>query len=177
MGAAFAWVAKLFDFFASLFPRLLVIQWSHGGVKYRHGKTRVRLLPGLHVYWPIVTTVETCAVVRQVVNMTAQLLQTADGRAVVVGCIVEYEVEDVLVFLSECEEPVAAIASVAMSAVRDVVVEVDSNDCEPDEMDHALKCAATERLRPYGVRVLSARLSDFAAVRPIHLTGVEWGAK
>jgi regulator of protease activity HflC (stomatin/prohibitin superfamily) len=167
------WFGELARFFAKWFPRILVVQWSQGGVKYPRGKVRRVLKPGVHVYWPLLTPVETCEVVRQVIETQVQLLRTKDRVTVAVSCVLEFEVSDVMKFLSECAEPDEAVASVSLGAVKDVITEMTYGDdgSEQDEMDHDLLKALRKSLRPYGVRLLTARLSNLAPVRPIHLTG------
>lgn len=171
LDSALGWIGKLADFFGSLFPRLLIVQASHRAVKYVRGHTVVALDAGLHWYWPVVTTVETCAVVRQVLNMPTQLLETQDGVPVAVGGMVEYEISDPIRFLAECENGYEAIANVATGAIRKVVTALDYDDRDEAGMDEHLTKAVRADLRVYGVRVRRARLSDMAKVRPIHLTG------
>ncbi len=170
--SALGWIGEVARFVGSLFPRLLVVQASHRAIKYVHGKTVRELGPGLHIYWPLVTPVETCAVVRQVLNMPTQLLETRDGEPVAVGGVVEYEVTDAVKFLAECENGYEAIATVAMAGIRKVVTSTQYEGvAETGRLDRQLASAVRSSLRPYGVRVLSARLSDLARVRPVHHTG------
>ena len=167
--SALGWIGEVARFVGSLFPRLLIVQRSHRAVKYVRGAHVRELLPGLHVYWPLVTVVETCAVVRQVLNLPTQLLETADLVPVAAGGIVEYEVDDAVLFLAECENGYEAISAVATAAIRRVVTEREYENL--GGLDLALTRAARRDLRSYGVRVLRARLSDLAKVRPVHLTG------
>lgn len=171
--SAFTWLGQLAEWFASWFPRLLVVQSSHRAVKYVRGATPVLLAPGLHVYWPLVTPVETCAVVRQVVEVPAHLLETADRAAVVVSGVIEYEIGDALVFLAEAENGYLSLEKVAAATIRSYVLESTTDELrENDDMTRRmLTSMLQEDLQPYGVRVLGARLADCARVRPIHLTG------
>lgn len=169
--SALGWVGDVARFVASLFPRLLVVQASHRAVKYIRGRHVRQLEPGLHVYWPLVTPVESCAVVRQVLNMPTQLLESADGVPVAAGGVVEYEIENAVKFLAECENGYEAIAAVATAAIRAVVTSRPYDERADDQMDRELTLAVRRDLRVYGVRVRRARLSDLARVRPVHLTG------
>lgn len=167
---AFGWLGEIARFVGSLIPRLLVVQKSHRAVKYVHGKNVVLLEPGLHVYWPLVTPVEMCAVVRQVINLPTQLLETRDGTPVAAGGVIEYEIKDAVRFLAELENGYEAIAAVALASVRQVITASVHGD-EPELLDEELTVAVKRDLRSYGVRVRRARLSDLARVRPVHLTG------
>lgn len=171
LDSALGWIGEVARFVGSLFPRLLIVQSSHRAVKYVLGRTPVVLKPGPHVYWPLVTPVETCAVVRQVLNMPTQLLETEDCVPVAVGGVVEYEVADPLAFLAETENGYEAISAVATAAIRRAVTCRNYEDLNGSDLDRSLCRMVSRDLRPYGVRVLRARLSDLAKVRPVHLTG------
>jgi len=171
LDAALGWIGEVARFVGSLFPRLLIVQRSHRAVKYVRGSRVRELAPGLHIYWPLVTLVESCAVVRQVLNMPTQLLETEDCVPIAVGGVVEYEIDNAVLFLAECENGYEAISAVASAAIRRVVTEREYEDLGAAGLDLALTRAARRDLRAYGVRVLRARLSDLAKVRPIHLTG------
>lgn len=171
--SALGWIGEIARFVGSLFPRLLIVQASHRGVKYVWGREVVELEPGPHVYWPLVTPVELCAVVRQTIDLPAQLLETADGQVVVASGAIEYEIEDAVAFLAQAENGYDSIRLVATGAVRDMVTDCTLEELRADRgmADRLLTGHAQDDLEPYGVRVLRARLSDFARVRPIHLTG------
>lgn len=171
--SALGWIGEIARFVGSLFPRLLIVQASHRGVKYVWGRRVVELPPGPHVFWPLVTPVELCAVVRQTLDLPAQLLETAEGQVVVASGAIEYEIRDVVAFLAEAENGYDSIRLVATGAVRDVVTDCTLEELRGDRemLDRLLTGHVQDDLAPYGVRVLRARLSDFARVRPIHLTG------
>lgn len=172
--SALGWIGEIARFLGSLVPRLLIVQSSHRAVAYRWGRHVVELGPGPHVYWPLVTPIETCAVVRQVLDLPTQLLETADGRTVVASGVIEYEIANVVAFLAETENGYDSIRLVATAAVRNLVMDSTREElgaADADVAERLLTSAVQEDLEPYGVRVLRARLSDFAAVRAVHLTG------
>lgn len=173
MEAAFAWLGRLAEFFGSFFPRLLIVKSSHRAVKYVFGRKRVLLPPGVHVYWPIVTEVEMCAVVRQVLNLPTQLLETKDGHTVAVGGLVVYEIDDALTFLADNENAYEAIDDVATGAIRKVIVNTILQELRAGraKLDGRLSRETQKLLSDFGVRVLYARLTDFARVRALHLSG------
>ena len=78
MESALGWLQSIFDTILKLFPRLLIVGATHGGVKFVRGSKVVELKPGLHLYWPIVTEIETYCVVRQVIDLPTYTLTTKD---------------------------------------------------------------------------------------------------
>lgn len=172
--SALGWIGDLARFLGSLLPRLMVVQASHRAVKYVRGRRVVLLEPGVHVYWPIVTPIEFCAVVRQVKAVPTQVLETADDQTVAVSGVVEFEIVDPIAFLARTEDGWNSAVFLAAAAIRRVVMKHDRDDlCDaPEATDLRLTRQAQRWLAPYGVRVLRLRLADFARVRPIHLTGI-----
>lgn len=171
--SALGWIGQLAEFLGAWFPRLLVVQSSHRAVKYRNGHTPILLEPGRHVYWPIMSPIETCAVVPQVDDMPTQLLETADGVAVAVGAVAEFEVEDAVAFLAQTQNGFAVVRMIVAACVRDVVITTPYDDVTADAaaLNRRLTRQSRRALRPYGVLVRRVRLTDYARVRPIHLTG------
>jgi regulator of protease activity HflC (stomatin/prohibitin superfamily) len=173
LSAAFGWLDQLAQFVGALFPRLLVVKTSDRVLKYVRGRTQVLLEPGLHVYWPLVTELEACCVVRQVVVHKPHVLETADGVQVIAAGITSYRIVDPVQFLAENEDPYSTIDDVVAAAIRQVVVSRDYDvlgDALP-ETDAELTAASRRLLRPFGVRVEHTRLTDFARTRTVHLTG------
>lgn len=173
MEAAFAWIGKLADFVGSLLPRLLIVKSTHRGVKYVFGSQLVALDPGVHVYWPIVTEIEVCAVVRQVLNLKSQILETKDGHTVVAGGLVVYEINDAQTFLADNENSFETIDDVATAAIRKVVISSTLDELREGraKLDNRLSRETQKLLRVFGVSVEYARLTDFARVRAYHLSG------
>lgn len=173
MEAAFAWIGKLAEFFGAMFPRLLIVKTSDRVVKYVHGDRRVLLQPGLHLYWPFVTAIETCVVVRQVSVLKTHIIETSDGYAVVVGGLVVYEIEDAETFLANNENAYDVIDDVASAAIRKVVIssKLDKLRLGRAKLDARLTNEIQKLLRPFGAKVEYARLTDFARVRAFHLSG------
>lgn len=177
--SAFSWLSQLVQFLGSLIPRLLVVQWSHRAVKYRNGYDRILLEPGRHLYWPIMSPIEICAVVRQTLDVPTRALETADGHAVVASGVVEYEIVDAVTFLSESENGYDSIRLVAGAAlwrsVRQSTLEELREDGE--SMQRLLVAEMQEDLAPYGVKVLTTQYGDLAETSPMHLTGAAGGSE
>lgn len=175
--SALSWLGDLARFLGSFFPRLLIVQSSHRYVKYVHGARVVVLNPGLHIYWPLVTAVEWCAVVRSGLDLPTQVLETADGQTVAASGVIEFEVEDPVKFLAECENGYVTARIVASAALRRVILDNTRAELRADSelVDTLLYDEIQEALEPYGLHVLRAGLKDLAPVRALHLTGMPPG--
>lgn len=175
IASAFSWVADVAEFLGSLLPRLVVVQSTHRAVKYALGRRPTLLEPGVHVYWPVVSPVESCAVVRQTIDVPARLVETADGYSVVCSAVVEYEIDDAVAFLARTENGYDSVRLVAGSAVWEYVREstLEELRSQSDIARRLMVGAMQDDLRPYGVLVLGAQVADLARVRALHLTGLD----
>jgi len=174
MDSALGWLGDLARWLAAWVPRLLIVRATHGGVAFVHGR-RVRVLrPGLRVYWPLVTEVDTCPVVRQVLNLPTQTLMTADGHAVVASGIVVYSVADVEAFLARNFDGDQAVADLALAALRKVVVSQALAQLQAGRrsVDGLLTREARRVLGDLGCDVEAVRLTDFAQARVLSLVGM-----
>jgi regulator of protease activity HflC (stomatin/prohibitin superfamily) len=171
--SALSWLGDLARFLGSTFPRLLVVQSSHRAVKYKNGHTPILLAPGRHLYWPLMSPIEYCPVVRQVISIPTQLLETADDQTVAASGVLEFEIQDAILFLAQTESGWEAVRAVGSAAIRRVVMKQERAAlCDaPEAIDLRLTRQAQRWLQAYGVKVLRLRLADFARVRAVHLSG------
>jgi len=169
---ALGWIGKLAEFLGSTIPRLLIVKRDQRALKYIHGHKLALLEPGIHFYWPLVTEIEWCHVVRQILVHQPHVVETQDGIPVVVAGVTAYHVRDPVKFLAENEDPYNVIDDVAAAAIRKVIVSRTHGLLSQalPETDTELTTATRSLLRPFGVRVEYTRLTDLAKVRPIHLT-------
>lgn len=175
MTGLFGWLSELFTWLGAWIPRLLVLKSSEAGVKYVHGWKPVRLGPGLHVYWPVVTLIERTSVVNQVLDLSEQKLVTADDKTVLVSGLVSYTIVDVMAFLAENENSFQVIDNVATAAIEDVITTTTYDELRTGrkKLRAKLKRACKRELKGYGVAVSSVRLTDFAPARVLCLSGVQ----
>ena len=129
--------------------------------------------PGLHVFWPITTSVETYPVVRQVVNLPNQTLLTRDGKVVVASGVVVYSISDLHRFLVENFDAAESVSELGLAGVRRAITQRSFDDLRNGraDTDNRLTAECQRLLDDLGVRVEYARLTDFAPVRAFALLG------
>lgn len=170
MSGAFEWLNRLAQAIINLWPTWMVINATEAGVKFVGGKKVVPYGPGIVFYWPARTEVKTWPIVRQPVDLPSQTITTKDGKTIAVGGAFEYEVTDVRKLLTTTFAPDASMRLHGAVAVRSVC----SARTYEELMDQravrfAIRRELRKRLRPFGVRVLSANLTDFAPARVFKL--------
>lgn len=174
MDAAFAWLGHLAEWLGAFIPRIRIVRSTHGGVRFRNGKTATEIKPGIIVYWPIVTEVDIIPVARQTNNLPTQSLLTKDGKTVVVGGVVVYAIADVVACISRNWDVTETINDITMVAITEVIT---SNTLEylqtnmTGDVLNQLTRATRKRLRPYGVKVYRTALTDFSTCMVIKNIG------
>ncbi len=174
MGAAFEWLNQLIEAFYKLFPRIIVVRATHGGVKWVCGNRVKPLLPGLHIYWPLTTDAEIIVTARQTLAIPDQVLTTKDGKKVSVKTLVVYRIRDVVHAIGRVNFDVdTTVNDLTQSAVMRVVAihtydEIVAGIAD-DSLTETLTHAVRRELRQFGVYVVRSKLVDFAECRVLKL--------
>jgi regulator of protease activity HflC (stomatin/prohibitin superfamily) len=173
MDTAFGWIGQIFQAILKVFPSLIIVPATHAGVAFVHGRRVKEWSPGLHVYWPLVTTIKVMAIVRQTQMIRSKVVMTKDLKTVIVGALVTYFVDDIVTALSKVADLPSDIMERSMEAILTEVSEKTLAETQSDRM--AFNRTLTERvgrsLNGYGVQVIQAQLTEFAPCRAFALTG------
>jgi len=170
MESAFAWLNQLIEAFYRLFPRVLIVRATHGGVKWVRGKKIKPLLPGLHLYWPLVTEVEIVVTARQTLAIPDQVLATRDDKGIVVKTLVVYRIPDPVRAIGKMNWDVdTTINDMTQAAVVRVIATHTYDEIMHGMADETLTTTLTrevrKELRQFGVHVTRCKLVDFAKCR------------
>jgi regulator of protease activity HflC (stomatin/prohibitin superfamily) len=177
--AALGWLGTVFESLLTLFPRLVIVRSTHQGIKWRGGKKPVRLAPGVHAYWPLVSEVELRVVARQTVNLVTQVLMTKDKQSAVVGGFVVYSIDDIVRAMGEKNWDVDdTLTNIAMAAIVEVVTshtldELLSGISEGrnSTVHRKLTLTCRKQLKQFGVAIQRAGITDFSQTRVYRLVG------
>lgn len=174
MDGLFGVLGQFFEWFGRLFPRVVIIRATHAGIAFVRGKHKRLWKAGLHVYWPFWTQYLVTPVVRQTLNLTEQTLLTKDHRTIAVNGIVIYEIADVTKILGEVYDADQAISDMCLAAMKSVILNktLDELATQGETVDKELTAHVRAAVRPFGVRVIQAMLSDLAPCRVIKRWGV-----
>lgn len=165
METAFAWLGEIMHWIGKWFPRLVIVRSTHAGVRFRHGARPSPLLPGLRMYWPLVTEIEIIPTARQTHNLPTQALLTSDGRKVVVSGVVVYRINDIVATIARNWDVSDTLNDISMVAITKIVT---THPLEyllqhlTDEVQEKLTHETRRRLRRYGVAVYWTALTDFS---------------
>lgn len=173
MDSAFAWIGQLVEYFGQFVPRWVILDTTEGAVKFVGGKTAVALGPGIHWYWPLMTTIQHYPTARQADDLRAQTIVTTDDKTVVVSGVLIYEVADIEKLLAHTHSAASTVTDIALTAIHDVCCQCSWEDLKARQrkgtLDTELRNTSQKALNDYGVRVIKTMLIDLAPCRVVKL--------
>ena len=173
MDNAFAWVNAIAGWIGQWIPHWQIIPATHGGVKFIRGHKVIALGPGWHMYWPLTTELLMYPVVRQTIPTRTQCLVTADDKTIEDCGMITYAIHDVEAILARTYDADNTIEESAMSAIGRVCCRMSWEDLkaglESGALNRTLRSAVRHELKPYGVTVIKATLTDMAPCRALKL--------
>lgn len=173
MNGALEWIGQLAQWFGQFFPRWIILNTTEGAVKFVKGSRVVMLQPGIHWYWPATTEVKAWVVARQAVDLPTQAVVTIDGKSISVGGAVIFRIVEAETLIADTWDPDKLIRVKAAGVVHDVCSRMDWIALQAAKHSGALNMelrrAIRRKLKPYGVRVLDATLTDFAPCRVLKI--------
>lgn len=175
---ALDWLGDLAQWLLALVPRLQHIRQTHGAVRFtRHHA--VVLKPGLHLYWPVWSSIQTLCVVRQTLNLPYQCLMASDGVGVVVAVTVVYEIDDVGAALTTTDNITDTIGDIAQWAIKRVISAYSSTELRTGvtatgrKIDGIIRAKLAADLKTYGVLVRQAFICEFSTPRFFRVMGAD----
>jgi regulator of protease activity HflC (stomatin/prohibitin superfamily) len=169
MESAFAWIGRIIEWFGLFIPRLLILDTTQGGVKFRRGNEIYPLQAGLHLYWPIITVVKVWPIARQTIDLTAQTFETKDGHTILVSGMIAYRVDDVEALMTSVYEPDNTVRDIAMAIMQQVLIQYTWEELRNGMVEGALKRELTREanreLKNLGLKILSVGIKDLARTR------------
>jgi len=170
---AFGWIGEIFQTLLRFLPWLVIVPATHGGVAFVRGYRVKEWRPGLHFYWPLVTTYKTMATVRQTQRIQSKIVMTKDMQTVTVGALVTYYVDDVVSAIAKIADLPSDIMERSQGAILAEVSERTLKEIQSDRI--SFNAGLTERvgkvLNGYGVQILQAQLTEFAPCRAFAING------
>jgi regulator of protease activity HflC (stomatin/prohibitin superfamily) len=178
MESAFAWLGQVIEAILSFVPRLILVRATHQGVKWKYGKKAIRMDPGLHIYWPLVSDYELIVTARQTLNLPTQSLMTKDKKQVVVGSVIVYRVKDAVEAIGERNWDVdSTLRDITQAAVVEVVASSTLDDLLAGIADghsdliKTLTETVRKELRQFGCYIHQAKFSDFSTSKVFNIMG------
>lgn len=171
----FDWVNGLFEWIANWFPSLEIIPKTHAGVKFKWGSVVVPLDAGVHVYWPLVSTVLTYPVVRHTHDLECQALMTKDGYDIRIKVAVVCEIHNIVAALADNYDVNETVGDVSRGTIAECIfnLELDLLRENFPSVRQGLEEEIGETLNEYGVTVLEVKITELSTCQTIKHAGVQ----
>lgn len=173
MDRAFGWIGEIFQTLLRFLPWLVIVPATQAGVAFVHGRRVKEWKPGLHWYWPLVTTYKLMTTVRQTQRIQSKVVMTKDMRTVTAGALVTYIVDDVVSAVAKIADLPSDIMERSQGAILAEISERTLQDIQANRasFNAGLTARVGEVLNGYGVQILQAQITEFAPCRAIAING------
>ena len=164
MDKAFGWLGEIFQTLLRVIPWLVIVPATHRGVAFVRGFKVKEWAPGLHWYWPVVTTYKLMVVVRQTVRIQSKVIMTKDLKTVTVGSLVTYHINDIVAAAVNIADLASDVIERSQAAILIAVSKHTIESIQGDRLgfNKELTDRVAEVLNGYGVEVHQAQLTEFA---------------
>lgn len=168
------WVSALLERLHTLKWWSIVLPWQ-GAIHVRLGRLKRVLKPGWYLTVPVIDEVWAVNVLRRTTDIGPLPLTTQDKVGVTASALVTWEVADVELFQTTCEDPKEVLHDAASGALAHAVLTHDW-DVVPTEPFMAAVCTRVRRqARRYGIRVVGMKYTGIAQCRPLVVWSVGGG--
>jgi len=170
---AFGWLGEIFQTILRILPWLVIVPATHGGIAFVRGSRVKEWKPGLHWYWPLVTSYKLIATVRQTQMIKSKTIMTKDLQTVIVGALVTYTIDDVVSALAKIADLPSDIMERSLEAILAEVSRKTLREIQNDRasFNRDLTEAVSRAMNGYGMYVLQAQLTEFAPCRAFSING------
>lgn len=154
---------KLLDlvlrFWELIIPWVVVKQYE-AGVILRLGKYHRTINGGLNFKWPFLETSDLATIVIQTMELPTQTV-----RDKIVSFIIRFHVEDVKKFLLDVHDTDEVIRDISMGTILDAT---ELNE-EPNEIEKYTLTRLKRKLKPFGIKVSEATITDYGKVKSLRI--------
>jgi regulator of protease activity HflC (stomatin/prohibitin superfamily) len=170
---AFGWLGEIFQTLLRVIPWLVIVPATHRGVAFVRGFKVKEWAPGLHWYWPVVTTYKLLIVVRQTVRIQSKVIMTKDLKTVTAGSLVTYHINDVIAAGVNIADLASDVIERSQAAIFGAISKHTIESIQNDRLGFNMELTArvSEVLNGYGVEVHQAQLTEFAPCTAIAING------
>jgi regulator of protease activity HflC (stomatin/prohibitin superfamily) len=162
--SALDWLGRLGDALLQTLPQRVIIDTTEAGVVWWFGRWPRLLRPGWHVWWPLVSVVQTVPVVTDTIGLARQTVTAADGRVVGVSGWITYRITDPLAVLTGFTDYEVTLRETAAGILSRVVAESEPGDTQRQLLRRARRLMRSNPVI-HGVEVQQFAMSDFYMVR------------
>jgi len=166
------------EYITRILPRFKIIRSTHGGVAFVRGKPKLIPSGCVYWYWPVWTEIDIGPIAQQTVDLKDQRVMMMFRKKlteVSVSAVLEYKITKTMDAYSNKYDLDDSIRAKALLVVADTIVgrNLTNTINNKKAIDTEIKKALGVSLKAYGVKVITAGLSDITTCRVLHHIGMK----
>ena len=164
---------KLIDVLLSLGSELkcwFVVKHYEGAVVLRAGKFHRFRLAGMYWKIPLLEHIDSHFIKDDTILFPTQTLTTLDSKTVTVSGMVLYRVDDIVLFLTELNEPKQAISDVGISVIANHIISNDLKYASGEDIIQKIGEDLSEECKRWGITIEYFRFTGVTSSRSINLS-------
>lgn len=157
-----SWVQVVLDFLRQFWPFQIVYSWQKG-IRFWCGKQGRALEPGVYMFLPFFSHIETVNVRPDILQTRNQTLTTKDGVSVLVSTNVAYEIFDAVASFVNVQKMLDNLGDECRSQLAGRIRDYTFDELLESQDDIEESCLASigEVAAEWGVTIIRVSLADF----------------
>lgn len=140
------------------------------GIKFRLGKYKKTLDPGLHFHWPLgIDSIDTENATVGTEPLDTQTVDTFDNISLVVSATVTWAVEDIELLHLKADDHEGLLIDKVGTWIAYEITQTNYDDIFLPEFWNKVTIKARRDLKKFGMRIDSVKYTDLAKIRTIRL--------
>ena len=163
---------KLIDIIISFIDNIVpfvIIKEYNRGVRFRFGKFKSVLEPGIAFKIPFFDDIEVVTVVTTTLSIPVQSITTLDKKQIVTKAVVRYNISDIKSFMLTIYDTVDAISDTTQAIIKKQLAAKNLEDCVDNNIDVLITKNVAKEVIKWGVAIEKVTLTDIGEISSIRL--------
>ena len=163
---------KLIEFLLNIIDQSLpvkVVTQYQQGARFRGGKFKGVLNPGIHFKIPFLDDIDLHTTVTTTITLPPQSVITKDGKSIVIRAHIKYKVHDLAIFAVEVWDAVDALSDMTGGIIYNAIRTRGFEELRTVDLDTELTRLAKPEAKVWGIALQKVTVTDFSEMRSYRL--------
>lgn len=165
----FEWIKEVLVMFADYLKCWVLVNHYEGAVILRKGVYYKTLTPGLYWKVPFIDYSLTCHVKTDTMEFEPIAITTLDNKTISIGMEIEYEVEDIKLYLVETNDAPSNMRDIARGEMSDYLEDINWVDIKKKTTKNALRKIISSRFETMGIKLRDLKFTNKSESRVYRL--------
>lgn len=163
------WIREFLVMFLDYAKPWTVVNQYEEAVILRGGQYLKTLLPGYYLKWPLLDYYLMVHVKPDTFEFEPISITTLDGKTIIIGLVVEFEVFDSRLYITETNDTPSNMRDIARGEMSDFLEDISWGDIKKKTTKNALRKLLASKYEKMGVRVTDMKFTNKCEGRPYRL--------